>query len=167
MPLFITFSLILSYLAHTQSPYQDVFTSEITLYLGVTCIFISLSGAFMHLLNSNIWYDLFAMGTLLTWFAYWHPFFSDETPMFYMFPLYFAFLTALVHILFISKRDRFDQESIEHMQYFSKMGRFHPGLIVSAILISLLLMKHYLLYPVLMGIFILRYTMTRCLEGYE
>ena len=166
MPLFITFCLVLSYLAHIKSPYQDIFTSEITLYLGIGCIAISLSGALIKILNSNIWYDLFATGTLLTWFAYWHPFFLYETPMFFLFPLYFAFLTALVHILFISKRDRFDQESIDHMQYFSRMGRFHPGLIVAAILISLLLTNHYLLYPVLMSTFIVRYTMTSCLKGY-
>ncbi len=167
MPLFITFSLTLSYLAHSQSPYQDLFTSEITLYLGIACIAISLSGALIKIFSSNIWYDLFATGTLLTWFAYWHPLFKNDTPMFFLFPFFYAFLTILFYILLTSKKDRFDQESIEHMQYFSKKGQFHPGLIVTAILISLLLTNHYLLYPVLMSIFIVRYTMTSCLKGYD
>ena len=167
MPLFITFNLIIGYLVQTQSPYQEIFISEITLYLGIGCIIASLIGSLIKLFNYNIWYDLFATGTLLTWFAYWHQFYLNETPMFFLFPLYFAFFVALVNILFISKRDRFDQESIDQMQYFSKMGRFHPGLIISGVLISLLLTDHYLLFPALITTFILRYTMTSCLKGYD
>ena len=164
MPVFITLNLLLSYLAQTESPYQNFFTATITIYLGLACIAISMIGAMIRKNYYLAWYDLFATGALLTWFSNWHQFFRNDAPMFYLFPLYFAFLTALVSLLFISKRDRFDQESVDHIRYFSDMTRFHPGLVVSAVLVSMLLPGHYLFFPIAMSLFIIRYTFTCCAD---
>lgn len=164
MPAFITLSLILSYLVQTESPYQHIFTATITTHLGLACITISIISVIIKKSLYTVCYDLFATGALLTWFSNWHQFFRNDVPMFYLFPLYFAFLTALVSLLFISKRDRFDQESVDHIRYFNEMTRFHPGLVVSGVLISMLLPEHYLLFPVAMSLFIVRYTFTRCAD---
>ena len=127
---FIILSLLLSYLVQSESPYQNIFIATVTIYLGLSCIAISIIGAMIKKNFYSIWYDLFATGALLTWFSYWHQFFHNEAPMFYLFPLYFAFLIALVSLLFISKRDRFDQESVDHIRSFDEKTRFHPGLVV-------------------------------------
>lgn len=164
MPAFITLNLLLSYLVQTESPYQNIFTATVTIYFGLACIAIGIIGGMIKKEFYPVWYDLFATGALLSWFSHWHQFFHNEAPMFYLFPLYFAFLTALVSLLFISKRDRFDQESVDHIRYFGEMTRFHPGLVLSGVLVSMLLPGHYLLFPVAMSLFIIRYTFTCCAD---
>ena len=161
---FIILSLLLSYLVQSESPYQNIFITTVTIYLGLSCIAISIIGAMIKKIFYSIWYDLFATGALLTWFSYWHQFFHNEAPMFYLFPLYFAFLIALVSLLFISKRDRFDQESVDHIRSFDKKAKFHPGVVIAGVLVSMLLPGHYLLFPVAMSLLIIRYTFTCCAD---
>ncbi len=164
MPAFIVLNLTLSFLVQTQSRYQAIFIAPTMLYIGLATIAISLITALSRKVPYTIWYDSLASGILLTWFCYWHLFFRNDLPMFYLFPLFFAFMTALVSIFFVSKRDRFDQESIEHLRFFSELELFHPALIIAAVLVSVLLPGHYLLFPVLMNVLIVRYTLTSCLD---
>lgn len=162
MPVLISLSILLSYLAQTESPYLALFVTPITIYLGLTGIAVSIVGAVVNKKVYPVWYDLFATSALLIWFSYWQPFFRSDAPMFYLFPLYFAFLTALVSLFFINKRDRLDQESIDHLKYFNEMGRFHPGWVVSGVLVAILLPWQYLLFPLAMSLLIIRYTLSCC-----
>lgn len=164
MPAFIALSIFLSYLVQTESPYQFLFTSEVTIYLGLFCFAISIAGTVIKKNFYPVWYDLFATAALLVWFPYWHQFFRNDAPMFYIFPLYFAFLTALVSLLFINKRDQLDQESIDHLRYFDDMAQFHPGLVISGVIVSMMLPGHYLLFPIAMSLFIVRYTLSCCAD---
>ncbi len=164
MPTFITLNLALSYLVQTGSPYIRFFTSSVCLYIGLAGIVISLLCALSRKISYNLWYDALACSLVLTWFAYWHEFFLDDAPMFHLFPLFFAFITALVSIVFISKRHYFDQESMDTIHFYSEMDRFHPALIITALIVSIGLPGHYLLFPVLMNVYIVRYTLTACLH---
>ncbi len=162
MPAFITLSILLSYLVQTESPYLALLVTPITIYSGLTGIAVSIIGALVKKNVYPVWYDLFATAALLIWFSYWQPFFRNDAPMFYLFPLYFAFLTAMVSLLFINKRERFDQESIDHLKYFDEMGRFHPGWVISGVLAAILLPGQYLLFPIGMSLLIIRYTLSCC-----
>lgn len=163
MPAFIALNLILGFLAQTQSPYQMLLASSTVFYAGITIIAAGLLLTFTRNIDDAIRYDTLACGVLLSWFSHWHLFFANDLPMFYLFPLFFALMTALVSLVFIGKRDQFDRESLEHLRYFAKRPLLHPALVITAVVVSIFLPSHYLLFPVLMNAFIVRYTLTRCL----
>ena len=167
MLIFIAFNLLLIFLVKSNSPYQELFKSEEIFYIGL--VFISIS-AFLGLLKKfSVTYnfDLFATGTLLIWFTYWHQFYRDDAPMFYSFPIYFVLLTAIVSLLFVNRRHQFDAESINHIRYYSKMGVFDTGIIVILVMLSLTIKNHVMAYPIAMTVLILRFVMTACLEPYQ
>ena len=164
MPIFITLSLILGILANMQSPFQELFKAIEMQYLGIGLVVIAALLAYLRK-SSLLWpFDLFATATLLIWFYRWHHFYRDDAPMFFIFPLFFAIVTSVVTLSFVYKRDLFDEESIEAFQFFSKMLIFNCKIIVTALLISLFLTHHFIVYPVMMMVFIFRYVLSVCLE---
>jgi hypothetical protein len=142
-------------------------TSPITLYLGLGFIVCSAIAALSKRIHFSYSYDGFATGALLAWFSYWHQFFKDETPMFYFFPLYFSFLTALVTVIFLKRDDWVDQESLNALHRFSKFLRFHPIVIAALVLISLEMHNHFLLFPITITLFIVRYVFTSYLAEHQ
>lgn len=166
MPLFIICSLNISFLVQIDSPYLSQIASPVNLYVGFGFIICSAIAALSKRIHFSYCYDGFATGALLVWFSYWHQLFKNDAPMFYFFPLYFALLTAGVTLLFLRRDDWVNQESLKGMQRFSKMLRFHPGIMAAAVLISLEIHSHFLLFPVAMTLFIMRYTFTCYLAKY-
>lgn len=164
MPIFIAINLIISLLIQTSSPYLKLLTSPLFLNIGIACVAVSIFAALIKKISFKIWYDLFAVGALLIWFADWHILFQDDAPMFYFFPLYFCFLTAFVSIFFINQREYIDEDTLYYMKYLASMGRFHTGFLMFGILVSLQLKNHFLIYPIIMTLFIIKYTLTSCLE---
>jgi len=134
--------------------------SPVILYVGFSFILFSAIAALSKRIPVSYAYDGFAVGALLVWFSYWYQLFKKDAPMFYFFPLYLALLTAGVTLLFLRRDDWVDQENLKGLRRFSKMPRFHPGIIASAVLISLEIHSHFLLFPVTMTLFIMRYTFT-------
>lgn len=167
MPLFILCSLGIGFLVKTDSPYLSLLTSPVALYVGFGLILSSAIAALSKRFHFSYRYDGFATGALLAWFSYWHQFFKDETPMFYFFPLYFAFMTALVTVMFLRRDDWVDQESLTAMHRFSKFLRFHPIVIAALVLISLEIHSHFLLFPTTMTLFIMRYVFTSYLAEHQ
>ncbi|MDO9142446.1 MAG: hypothetical protein Q7U38_19170, partial [Methylobacter sp.] len=83
---------------------------------------------------------------------------------FFFFPLYYAMLTSIVTLTLINKSEYFDQESVMHLRYLEKNIRFNIFTVVALVLLSLLITRHYALYPIAMTLFIVRHTLTVCLE---
>lgn len=160
MPLFIICSLSISFLVQTGSPYLSQIALPVILYIGFGFIICSAIAAVSKRIHFSYTYDGFAIGALLVWFSYWYQLFKKDAPMFYFFPLYFALLAAGVTLLFLRKDDWVDQESLKSMLRFSKRLRFHPGIMAIAVLISLEVHSHFLLFPITMTLFIMRYTLT-------
>ncbi|MEQ1527930.1 MAG: hypothetical protein ABL925_01335, partial [Methylococcales bacterium] len=90
--------------------------------------------------------------------------FTDDSPIFFFFPLYFALLTAFVTLFFSAERQRPDQQTKQQMQLIADKSRLKPWLIMLCVLGSLEVQEHYLLYPVLMTLLILRFALSSCLE---
>ncbi len=132
--------------------------SPITLYVGFGFILCSAIAALSKRIHFTYSYDGFATGALLAWFSYWYQLFKNDAPMFYFFPLYFALLTAGVTLFFLRQDDWIDQESLKVMQRLANMLSFHPGVFAAAVLLSLEAHSHFLLFPIMMTLFILRYT---------
>lgn len=164
MIIFILSSLLLAILVQTQNAFLPLLTSPIALGIGLTAMAASLLAGYFRKLPSIAWHDGFATAGLLVWYAYWRPEFNDETPMFFIFPLYFALLTSILTLALINKAPYFDQESIEYLHNIEKLTRFDISVIVVFVLISLLITRHYALYPMAMTFFLVRHTMIVCLE---
>lgn len=161
---FILCSLTLAALVQNQNQFLQLLATPAALGIGLTVMAASLMAGYLKKIPTMIWHDGFATGCLLVWYAYWQPQFGDDAPMFFFFPLYFALLTSIVTLTLINKSEYFDHESIVHLRYLEKHTRFNISVLVVLVLISLLITRHYTLYPIAMTLFIIRHTMTVCLE---
>lgn len=161
---FILCSLTLAALVQNQNQFLQLLATPVALGVGLTVMAASLMAGYLKKIPTMIWHDGFATGCLLVWYAYWQPQFGDDAPMFFFFPLYFALLTSIVTLTLINKSEYFDHESIVQLRYLEKHTRFNIGVLAVLVLISLLITRHYTLYPIAMTLFIIRHTMTVCLE---
>ncbi len=161
---FILCSLLLAVSVQNQNEYLALLATPVALIIGLAIMVISLLLGYLKKVSTVIWHDGFATSCLLVWYAYWTPQFNDDAPMFFFFPLYFALLTSIVTLALINKSQYFDQESVEHLRYLEKNTRFNIVAIIAFVLISLLITRHYALYPIAMTFFIIRHTMLACLE---
>ena len=164
MPFFIALSLALSFMVQSASPLQNKLISPLFIYVGIGLAIISILGILYKKISQKIWYDIFASSMLLAWFAYWKPIFNEDSPIFYLYPLYFAFMTAFVSLFFISQRHRIDDETLRQMQSLSDKSRLKPWIVMICVMASLELQQDYLLYPITMTLFILRFALSSCLE---
>lgn len=161
---FILCSLTLAVLVQNQNEFLQLLATPVALGVGLTVMAASLLAGYLKKVPTVTWHDGFATSCLLVWYAYWQPQFNDNAPMFFFFPLYYALLTSIVTLTLINKSEYFDHESIVHLRYLEKNTRFNIGVLVGFVLISLLITRHYTLYPIAMTLFIIRHTMTVCLE---
>jgi hypothetical protein len=164
MPLFIVFSLALCFMVQVFSSLQSLLITPLLIYIGLALAIISIFGSLFKKLPVIIWYDIFSSSTLLVWFAYWKPLFKDDSPIFFFYPVYFALMTAFVSLFFIGQRHKIDNESFRLMQFLSKKGIIQPWVVMLCVLVSLELQQHFLLYPVMMTLLIIRFALTGCLE---
>ncbi|MGZ4960168.1 MAG: hypothetical protein ACXV7J_13000 [Methylomonas sp.] len=164
MIVFILSSLILAILVQTQNTFLPLLATPVALGFGLAVMSTSLLAGFFKKLPSIAWHDGFATAGLLVWYAYWKPEFNDDTPMFFIFPLYYALLTSILTLALINKAPYFDQESVEYLRNLEKLTRFDISVVVVFVLISLLITRHYALYPMAMTFFLTRHTMIVCLE---
>ena len=165
MPLFIALSLALCFMVQTGSSLQNVLVSPLLIYIGLAVAIISIFGSLFKKLPALIWYDIFSGSTLILWFAYWKPLFKDDSPVFFFYPLYFALMTAFVSLFFIGQRHRIDDESFRLMLSLSKKNIIQPWVVMLCVLGSLELQQHFMLYPTLMTLLIMRFVLASCLEG--
>lgn len=164
MPLFIVLNLCLSILAQSQHEFQTIFKLAESAYLGVFFISIASIAMIIKKLPVGFKFDLFTSGSLLIWFYRWHHYYRDDAPMFYLFPLFFVILTATVSLIFINRRHLFDDETIQVFQYYSDNLKFYNFFIFAAVIGSLFLTNHFIVYPVTIVVLMLRFILSSCLE---
>ncbi|MDD5578907.1 MAG: hypothetical protein PHY16_06445 [Methylobacter sp.] len=164
MPFFITVSLFLSFIGQFASSVQSLLISPLFIYIGTGVALLSIAGIIIKKLHTKIGYDIFAGSTLLAWFAYWKMLFNEDSPLFFFFPLYFAFMTAFVSLFLINQQHKIDSETFSRMQSLSEMKGLQPWFIMSCVLVTLEFQKHYLLFPVMMTLLIMRFALSSCLE---
>jgi hypothetical protein len=165
MPLFIVLSLALCFMVQTASSLQSVLVTPILIYINLAIAIISIAGSLLRKFSALIWYDIFSSSTLIVWFAYWKPIFKDESPVFFFYPLYFALMTAFVSLFFIGQRHKIDSESFRLMRLLSKKSIIQPWVVMLCVLGSLELQQHFMLYPTMMTLLILRFALASCVEG--
>ncbi len=164
MVVFILSNLLLAIFVQTQNEVLSLLSTPFALGIGLTAMAASLLAGYLKKLPTIVWHDGFATAGLLVWYAYWKPQFDDDTPMFFFFPLYYALLTSILTLALINKAQYFDQDSIDYLHNLEKLSRFDISVIVVFVIISLLITRHYALYPMAMTFFLVRHTMIVCLE---
>ena len=165
MPIFIICCLLLAFLVKSQSIYLPLLISQPVWITCVSLAMIFLIAGYLKKLSSAIWHDGFATGVLWAWYGYWQPLFNSEAPMFYVFPIYYAVLSTWMTLAIVNKSGRFDLESRDSLRYLQhNLARFDTPILAGLVLISLMFPDHYLVYPLGMTLFIIRYTLQRCLE---
>lgn len=165
MLLFIVFSLTLCFLVQTASPLQTILAGQVLTYISLAIAIISILSSMFKKISVIICYDIFSSSILLVWFGYWKPLFNNDSPIFFFYPLYFALFTAFVSLFFISQRHKIDEESFGFMLSLAKRSLIQPWVIMTFVLGSLALPENFTLYPVMMTILILRFTLASCIEG--
>jgi hypothetical protein len=167
MPLFIFLSLALCFMEQTAASLQNLLISPLFLYTSLTLSIISIAGIAFKKMPATLWYDIFASSSLIVWFAYWKPLFNDDSPIFFFFPLYFALMTAFVSLFIIGQQSKMDDVSFNSMKSLSKKNLIQPGILMVCVLASLELQQHFLLYPVMMTLLIMRFALSRTLEAHS
>lgn len=160
--------LLLGFLVKSQSVYLPLLLSQPVWLAGAGLATGCLLAGCLKKLATSVWHDGFACGVLWGWYGNWQPLFSSDAPMFYVFPWYYALLSAWMTLTIVNKAARFDAESRESLAYIQhNLARFDTCLIGFFVLASLMLPDQYLLYPISMTAFIVRHTLQRCLEIVE
>jgi len=163
--MFIICCVLLTSLIESQSAYLAVLNIDLVWGAAACLAALLLCGGCLKWLPGSIWQDGFASAGLWTWYGYWRPQFSEGSPQFSLFPVYFALLSSWMLWGVIERSARFDWESQQTLRYFEKyLSRFDPCLMAGLVLISLAFPEHYLSYPLAMTFFIVRSAFYRCLE---
>lgn len=165
MPIFIALSLALCFIVQTAPSLQSVLISPSFMYTGLILAITSIVGSTFKKMPATIWYDIFAGSILIVWFAYWKPLFNNDSPIFFFYPLYFALMTAFVSFFVIGQQHKIDDESFNVMKSLSKKSIIQPWIIMLCVLASLELQQHFLLYPIMMTLLVMRYALSSCLKG--
>lgn len=167
MIVFILLSLLLAFLAGTQNEYLTLLTTPAALIIGLTAMSSCLLAGYFRKLRTTVWHDGFASSGLLVWYAYWKPLFDDDAPMFIFFPLYYTLLTSLLTLALVNKAQYFDVESVQYLRHMEKLTRIDIGMLVLFVIVSLLIPRHYALYPMAMTFFLIRHTIVVCQEAID
>ena len=152
-------------MVQTGSVLQNALIAPLWIYAGLAAAVTGIFGSLFKKMSSLIWYDIFSSSALLVWFAYWKPLFKDDSPVFFFYPVYFALMTAFVSLFFIAQRDKIDDESLRLMRGLAENSIIKPWVIMLAVLGSLEVLQQFMLFPVMMTLLIMRFTLAGCLEG--
>lgn len=168
MFVFIVSCLLLTFLVESQSFYLPYLVADTAWQLAAGLALLCWLGGLAKKLSTPVWHDGFAAAVLWAWYGNWQPLFSPDAPMFYLFPPYFALLNAWLWWAVIGKSERFDRESREALAYLQKtLVRFDTRLLAAGVLAALWIPEHYLVFPLTMTLFIVRFSLQRCLEIVE
>jgi hypothetical protein len=167
MIVFIVSSLLLAILVQNHYEGLQLLTTPVGLSLSMSLLIASLVVGYFKKRPTIQWHDAFATASLLVWYGYWRPQFNDDTPMFFVFPLYFTFMASMLTLGVINKSIDFDLGSIEYLRYVEKLTRVDFSVNVAFVFIGLLVTKHYALYPMAMTFFFMRHTFIVCSEIIE
>lgn len=161
---FILCCLLLSYFVQSHSEFIPWVSSPASLYVGCSLIFASTAAGLSKRVYFALGYDGFAIGALLVWFSYWQQLFNADAPMFYLFPLYFALITAGATLLFLRRDEWLDENTMKALPAFSGVLTLPPVIIAAAVLVSIAIHKQFLVFPILMTLFIMRFVFSSYLD---
>ena len=164
MPLFSLLSLFFALIAESNSLFQKILINDAFLYIGLGLAILAIAGNFFNRIPEMVCYDLFSSGAIIAWFALWKPLFIEESPIFFFFPVYFALLSAVASLIFMSRRHKIGAYDLKLMRTIEESGAVASWMLMLIVLITLYFENHFLQYPVWMTLLIIRYIMAGFLQ---
>lgn len=166
MPIFIICSLTLTLLVRIESQYLPLLFTQTALLTTASLATLCLLGGMLKKIPIAIWHDGFASALLLFWYGHWRPMplFNAEAPLFHVFPLYLMVISAWFTWVVINKSPRFDYDTRETLRYVETLARVDTWVLAIVVGLSLLTPEQFLFFPSAMTLFIVRFTLVRCLE---
>ena len=157
----------MAFVLREETVFRTVFLSDYAFYTGsFLLVFNFVITSFNYKkIAYKLRYDLFAVGALLVWFSYWPGFFRVGSPLFFIYPLYFALVTALFSLLFVHERERIDPDALHWLQWLSDSGRFNPALIMLGVMVSLALPQQFMLFALAISLLVMRFALACCLNN--
>jgi hypothetical protein len=165
MPLFIAINLALCFFAQTDNAFKSILLTPLLMDISLGVALVSVVGTLFKKTRHLIWYDLFSSAVLLVWFADWQSYFKEDSPMFFFYPLYYSIITALVSLYVINARDKIDKDSLAIMQSLVNKAIIQPWVIMLCLFLSLEAKENFMLFPTLMTLFLIRYSLASYLKG--
>ncbi|MCK5831533.1 MAG: hypothetical protein KAH20_14655 [Methylococcales bacterium] len=167
MFIFILVNLLLGLLLKSDTSDIFLLLSNYFQYTGSVLLLITFiaTGIKTKQISFTFRYDLFAVGSILIWFSYWPPFFREGSPMFYILPLYFAFLTAFFTLVGINSKNGAQQDEINQLYRLPNFVISSPLIIMTCVIISLTLPQHFMLFPIAITLLVARYSLACYLDN--
>lgn len=165
MFLFIICSLVLAFIVQTSNPWLALLVDPMVFYTALTVAALAMVAVIIKKGPIQQYYDVFASSALVAWYAHWQPIFNDDSPVLFAFPVYFVFMAAFIELAMLKQRQRVDDVTYQHMQALAKKSRVQPWLVMVGVLVSLNLDDHYMLYPVMMTVLMIRFALFRYLNN--
>jgi len=109
-------------------------------------------------------YDLLLWGTLWIWLAYWSRLFSLEAPLFKAYPVFFVFVDVCTGYFVIGHSERWSTEEYHLLASLARQWWFSEKLWAAVVVAALLMTRHYLIYPLAVGLLMVRRALERALE---
>ncbi len=165
MYIFIFLNMFLVFFLNSDSFVKLLFQSEYSQYVGVFLLVLNFVaiGIQTKKIPFSLCYDLFAVGSILVWLSYWPLFFREGSPIFYVFSLYFSFITAFLSLLFKTHKESMSNDEIKNLQMLANYRLANPLVFLVAVIISLAFPGHFLLFPVAITLLIIRFSLAYCL----
>lgn len=164
MPFFICLNLLISFTVQTHMQLEPLLKSPPTEYLGIALVLLSIICMLRQSLTLALRYDLFCSGAVLIWISTWPPFFNQDSPVIFFYPLFFCFVSVMIHFVFIQQAEKVDSLSLHYMQVFAHKRFWHSVLLISGVLISLQLPEHYRVFPSIMALLLLQFALLSILQ---
>ncbi|HEB78125.1 MAG TPA: hypothetical protein ENI90_06340 [Methylothermaceae bacterium] len=136
-------------------------------WMGGVGLFAVLTACFLgwkRRLSTQRVYDLLLWGSLWIWLAYWSRLFSLEAPMFKAYPVFFVFIDVFTSYFVLGHSERWSTEEYYVLEAWARQWWFSEKLWAVVVVVSLLMTRHYLIYPLAVGLLTVRRALGRALE---
>lgn len=167
MFIFILVNACLGLLLKNDSSSTTLFLSSYFLYAGEFLVIINFIATWIKTIKVpfTLRYDLFAVGSILICFSYWPPFFREGSPLFYVLPLYFAFIAAFSTLTIGNKENSLEQDEENQLHRLPNFVISNPIIIMACVITSLALPQHFMLFPIAMTLLIARFSLASYLKN--
>jgi len=167
LPLFTTASICLFFIVQTDNPLLVILATDSVLYAGLICVVLSGLLAATRRSPPRWNYDVFALGTLMIWSAYWREFIRVDAPLFHFYPVFFVLLTGVFTLFIVNPGHRFDADTLSRMMTLYRLKPFSVPVLAGLTLASLYFPNHFVMYPLVLSLLILRYAIGTCLDTHD
>lgn len=167
LPLFTFTSLFYLNLIWTESNLVAYLETDYALFFGLFWVVLSSLLGVLKKFHYQYTYDLYAFGCVLIWFAYWRRFFRLDAPIFSLYPIFFVVLSLSITYLVINRSQYLASDQIMLMRLIHKYWLFQAPLLAFVMLCSFLDPEHYLIYPIMMSFFFVRFAFSVITDNFN